>query len=493
MRRTISAFSLHFVLEARVHADNHGVIRLDVVEGELEPFLDVLSRLLVQALDGSMAILVDMWDSKGDLSSEAVTMKKRCGCLLFGLAVALLFSPVPVKALGGSQTPTTPPSGGSSGSARSTPTVPKSSTTRTPVEAGPVGSDWDVRRPIYLTGRVVLEDGTPLPEAAAIERVCNTVHSREGFTDLRGRFNVQLGRSTHVVADASENSVEAGFGGPGLGTMGARQTGNMPDSSATLSPHDLMSCELRAFLPGYRSDVVMLSGRRYSDSPDVGTLVLHRLSAVKGSMLSVTSLNAPEGARKVYEKGRAAIEKKKWQEGQKEMEKAVGLYPQYAAAWFHLGWLLQRQGKLSEAREAYNKCVAADPKYINPYLQLAGLAAKENLWQQVVDTSDRVIEMAPSDFPVAYLYSAAAHYQLKNLGAAEKSAREGLRIDPQRRFPKIGHVLGMVLAQKGDFAGSAEQLRTYLQLAPNAKDVDQVKKQLAELERLAAAPSRPAP
>jgi hypothetical protein len=70
--------------------------------------------------------------------------------------------------------------------------------------------------------------------------------------------------------------------------------------------NDLIGCEIRAALPGFRSDLVNLIGRRSFDNPDVGTIVLHRLGNVEGTTISVTSLRAPKDARKAFEKGTEA-------------------------------------------------------------------------------------------------------------------------------------------------------------------------------------------
>jgi len=61
-----------------------------------------------------------------------------------------------------------------------------------------------------------------------------------------------------------------------------------------------------------------------------------------------------------------------------------------------------------------------------------------------------------------------------------------LKLDSVHRFPQASNILGLLLYHKRDYAGAAEQLRNYLQLAPNAPDAPQVKGQLAELEHLAA-------
>jgi regulator of sirC expression with transglutaminase-like and TPR domain len=79
-----------------------------------------------------------------------------------------------------------------------------------------------------------------------------------------------------------------------------------------------------------------------------------------------------------------------------------------------------------------------------------------------------------------------ANYNLKQYDAAEKSAREAVKLDPKRINPRSGYLLGLVLAEKRDYAGAAAELTAYIKLAPNAPDAAQVKEQLAQLEKLMA-------
>jgi tetratricopeptide (TPR) repeat protein len=248
-----------------------------------------------------------------------------------------------------------------------------------------------------------------------------------------------------------------------------------------------MNCDLRASLPGFRSDLVSLAGRRMMDNPDVGTIILHRLGNVEGTTISATSLQAPKDAKKAFEKGTDALKKKKFEEAQKQLEKAVELYPKYATAWFELGMLYQQRKQVDLAKKAYAQALAADAKFVKPYLQLTQFSVQEQKWQEVADTTSRVIKLNPFDFPFAYFYNSAANFNLRNFDAAEKSAREALKLDTQHRIPKIEHLLGIILANKQDYTGAAEHMKSYLQQVPEASDVDLVKKQLAEIERLLGA------
>lgn len=344
------------------------------------------------------------------------------------------------------------------------------------------------QRPIFLSGKVILNDGTPPPDSVVIERVCNGSPRPEAYTDSKGRFSFQLGQNRGMMADASvASAADSGFGGASTSGLGGSR-GGFGNPNGGVSERDLMGCELRAVLAGFRSESVNLSGRRAFDNPDVGTIVLRRLANVEGTTISATSLNAPKEAHKSFDKARDLIRKKKPAEAQKELEKAVAAYPKYATAWFELGQLQQQKDQIEEARNSYSQALAADAKFVSPYLQLALLSAKEKKWQDVADTTDRLLKLNPVDFPQAFFYNSVANYNLRKLDAAEKSARDAVKIDGNHRMPKAAHLLGIILAEKQDYAGAAENLKSYLKFSPNAQDAEMVKKQLAELERFAVAP-----
>lgn len=398
--------------------------------------------------------------------------------------------PAPPQAPTPAPTPSPEPGG-------RTPTIPTPTPTPTPRQPQPT-PDWtrerqqpfpEIQRPVFLSGKVVLEDGTPPPEPVIIERVCNGQPRPEAYTDSKGRFSFQLGQNSALIADASTTSAADWPGEPG-------SSGSGPFArNRTFSERDLVGCELRASLPGYRSDVVPLAGRRLLDNPDVGTIVLRRLGSVEGVTISATTLSAPKDARKAFEKGMEAARKKKLDEARKHFEKAVELYPQYAAAWYELGFIHQQQNRPAQAREAYAKSLAADAKYTKPYLQLALLAAQDRNWQEVADTTDRLLRLNAFDYPQAYFINSVANFNLRKLDAAERSAREGIKLDAQNRIPKMRHLLGIILANRQEYAPAAELLRAYLPHAANPQEAELVRKQLAEIEQLsgrtASAPPQP--
>src|SRR5262249_35355835 len=158
----------------------------------------------------------------------------------------------------------------------------------------------------------------------------------------------------------------------------------------------------------------------------------------------------------------------------------------YAAAWHELGRAYQQQKKLDDAVRAYREAINADAKFINPYGQLALLAAYEQKWNDVVQYTSQMLKLNPFVAPDVYFYSALANYNLQKIEDAEGHAREAARRDTQHRVPKINHLLGIILAEKQDYSGAAENMRIYLKYSPNASDADTVRQMLADFETAAA-------
>jgi cytochrome c-type biogenesis protein CcmH/NrfG len=352
-----------------------------------------------------------------------------------------------------------------------------------------------MQRPIFISGKVTLPDGTPPPEPVRIERVCAGNVRTEGFTDRKGRFSFELGRSNEfqdASMGGSDTFPSGGMAGR-TGSVGGSRTGSR--NSMGIDSR-LFGCELRVTLAGYTSQSVDLTTRRVMDNPELGTFILRRIGNAEGFTLSATSALAPNDARKEYEKGMSmSLKKPKNQkemdqaldEAEKHFAKAVEVYPKYAAAWTELGQVYETQKKFAEARKAYEQSVAADGKFVPPYHRMAVLALRDANWQDLADMSDKVLRLDPYTYPDAFYLSSVGNLQLNHLDIAEKNAREALKLDTRKQNPRIHYVLGLVLAQKRQFGSAAESLRTFLEASPDAKDADQIRQQLRQIEELGAA------
>ncbi len=331
-------------------------------------------------------------------------------------------------------------------------------------------------RGVYLSGRVMV-DGVPPGESAAIESSCNGTYRTEGYTDSQGRFGIRLGeRNDGVTPDASMGT---GFGIPGVSASGAA------GGNASGGARRLDGCELRARLPGYQSETIRL-GVRLADQSDIGVIFLHRLGPADGLTVSMTSLAAPKEAQNALRKGREALAKGKRADARKSLEKATRIYPKYAVAWFELGKLQLIQSDSPAARISFEAAIHADAKFLPPYVALSVLEGTAQEWPQLEETTARAIALDPYGSPQMYFYNAAARYYQHDLEGAEKNAREAERLDKNREIAGVWRLLGSILAIRRDFAGAAEQFRTYLALVPHASNAADIRVELDRMERLSA-------
>lgn len=406
-------------------------------------------------------------------------------------AVGLLI-PVSVtgQGLGGATTPTTgggATTGGTGGTGATTPgtgrTTAPATTTPTPSTTPAV----NIPQPIFVSGRVMLEDGTAPTDQVVIETVCSGTTHGEGYTDAKGYFALELGSRNGIIQDASEfNSFSGTMDSSGM-TRGS--SSNSTFGGTNSNERKYMGCDLQAKLAGYRSQSVPLAGRRAMDNPDVGTILLHRNGpAEEGKTVSAVSLAAPKDAKKAYEKGLDAIKKKKFDDAQRSFEKAVEVYPKYATAWYELGLLQAGQNKMDMARSYFDKALECDPKYVQPYMQISIIELQASKWRSLADVTDKLVKLDPFDYPQAFFFNAVANYNMQKFEEAEKSALAAERLDTRHAIPQVSHVLGMLLAMKKDYVGAAERFRTYLKVAPpDTKDLAKVRSQLAEMEKVTAA------
>jgi len=329
---------------------------------------------------------------------------------------------------------------------------------------------------VFVSGKVVLEGGGTLPEPVPIERVCNNVNRREGYTDGKGQFEFQLGMNT-TFQDASEEDMRTGVTQPRQTTNRARRT------------MDLTGCEFRAVLAGYQSTTAMIRTSGDGWQYDVGTIFLKRLGDAPGTTISVTSMAAPKNAMHDYEKAEKALEEKP-EEAEKHLHKAVQSYPQFAAAWALLGDIHFRNNQFDQARTEYSQAVAADPQYVKPAYGLAMIAMQERDWSQAAQFTEQVLKLNALAYPMAYFFNAAANYNQKKYDDAEISAKKFKALDTQHHHPDVCILLSHIYSRKQDYAGAARELRDYLAAAPNAPDAESIKVEATRFEELSVSAQR---
>ncbi len=357
--------------------------------------------------------------------------------------------------------------GGAGGSGGSKPSMPTTPTINQGTQNNPFP---DVDRPMYISGKVVLADGSAVSESVTIESICSGRKRVETYTDSHGNFSFELKKTPNTMA-----------------IQGADTSASFDQQFSKNAAFSYNSCELQASLPGFTSDVVQLAATMSSmiETKDVGRIAIHPIGGSASSVLSATSLAAPGPAKKAMDKALEQEKKNKIEDAEKSLQKAVEIYPQYAAAWTELGHLQYTNHDAAGAQHSFQQAVAADPKYAKPYLGLAQIEAQSAHWQNTVDLTTKLLTLN-SNYPMAWLLQGVAQYNSQQLDAAEASVRSGLKTDSEHRVPRLEHLLGVILAGKKDYVQAAEHMRAFVKYSTAPSEQAEGQKVLAEIEKRSA-------
>ena len=348
-------------------------------------------------------------------------------------------------------------------------------------------------QPLYVSGKVVYDDGSPADMNVRVELLCDGRVRRQVHT-LNGNFSLQVGGSTREFTsfDATVGSRDAlgpvnptrtgNFGGdPSVGPSG--QGGQSPPLQ-TPAAFNLHGCELRANQAGFQSESISLAFRRPLDNPDVGVLVLFRAGSIAGTTTSVTTMSAPKKARKGYKKALKEMKRKSanYEKAVAELENATDLYPEFAEAWNLLGQIRLQLKNESGAQKAFESAAASDSKYLPPQLAMMELELRRENWEEVSKWTSSITELNPY-IVMAQYYRGVANMTLNRTEPAQQSfqkVRDNYKSDD---YPYASYLLGYILATQGEFESAASELRHFLKIKEQAPEADQIKESLAQWEK----------
>lgn len=176
-----------------------------------------------------------------------------------------------------------------------------------------------------VRGRIVTDDGMPLPASTQVALRCREVAERAVGVDAEGWFDLS-------------------------------------------SLSDPQACSATVTARGYRTARVELS--TLPVDPLIPAAVLHRLGKNHGESISVSHLAAPAAATRHFHEAVRELQRGSSGEIDKaltHLQSATQAYPGYAQAWFEIGRLHLALGDASSALQAFQQSVQADPWFVSPY------------------------------------------------------------------------------------------------------------------------------
>lgn len=198
------------------------------------------------------------------------------------------------------------------------------------------------------------------------------------------------------------------------------------------------------------------------------------------AFISVSDLSVPAPAAKEFDKASHLIAKQDWPSATKRLQKAVAMYPNYAAAYNNLGAAYSRMGNVSDARTALQQAITLNDHLAAAYVNLARVDFLEKDFPDAESLLNKASSLGPPD---VNQFKLLAYAQLMDQHFDQAIDTAHRAHTSQIHAHAFLHLAAAhAYEQEKKIGDSISELQTYLNEEPAAPQADQVKKAIATLQ-----------
>jgi len=189
----------------------------------------------------------------------------------------------------------------------------------------------------------------------------------------------------------------------------------------------------------------------------------------------------PEAARQEFNLGSKEMDKKHWEEAKDHFQKAIAAFPKYAEAFNNLGQVEIQLKDGKNAVEAFRSALQIDPTLQEPNLYLGQFYYDNNQFKD----AEPYLQRGAADQPnSAKLLTALANTEIQNgeSDLALANARKVPSLPDHKQFAISHLIVAQALTGKGKDDEIAKEYEEYLKEAPDSPLAPRVKDALAKLK-----------
>jgi uncharacterized caspase-like protein/Flp pilus assembly protein TadD len=184
------------------------------------------------------------------------------------------------------------------------------------------------------------------------------------------------------------------------------------------------------------------------------------------------------GTRRLFCRGRLLIAENRFAEAVTVLQQTLQRDPRFACAYNALGVALQRTGQTKESRQAFETAAKLTPEWGLPQFQIASQLLAAGNVRGAVPYLEKAVAFNPRSVTNRWNLVHALRLAGDN-PRAEREAGELIRMEPN--YPPAYLELGQVYEMQRNAAKAIEAFDTYVALAPNYADTNEVRARAARL------------
>jgi Flp pilus assembly protein TadD len=203
-------------------------------------------------------------------------------------------------------------------------------------------------------------------------------------------------------------------------------------------------------------------------------------TAVKPAVVSAEFLNVPKPALDLYNNAIEQAKKGDRETAIEQLKLAIAEYPSFTMAFNELGVQYLKLNRLEDADTAFRNALKIDPESFAALMNRGITNVMMKRYGEAVPILRKAL--------TKHEQSAVAHYflgqALANLGLfddAEKELLTSLKLGKEE-MKEAHRILAIIYSSRGAKKKAAEELETYLKLAPDTPDADKIKEMIRKLK-----------
>jgi len=202
-------------------------------------------------------------------------------------------------------------------------------------------------------------------------------------------------------------------------------------------------------------------------------------SVVQSSATSVSDLKIPKHAAKEFDKASREMEAQQWSAAAASLERAIALYPQYAAAYNNLGVVYARSGDRGREAEALQHAIGVDSHYVPAYVNLGRMNIAENDFAGAESELKAATSLDPENGIVLVMLTYAEYMNHDY----DDVIRDCKKVHALNSVPHaFAHwSAAFALEQKHQIAEAGAEFNTFVNEEPTGQRSDNARKELANI------------
>jgi tetratricopeptide (TPR) repeat protein len=190
-------------------------------------------------------------------------------------------------------------------------------------------------------------------------------------------------------------------------------------------------------------------------------------------------LEIPSRARKEFDLAMRQQKDVKCAKTMPHLQKAVAIFPRYGEAYTEIGRCYVQMENRPAAEEAFKKAIQFSNS-VYPAVNLSSLYLDEGRLDEAQQLITPLLRKNPTE-PELYAALARIYFAQDRLHEAELAGLEAH--SRGHRSPDVHLILARIYENQGNRAALITQLRMYLEEKPEGTVADQVRKQLADIQK----------